>query len=74
MYDLSAYLPDALVPQYEAVRNQLVGLLELLGIAKAPTTTNKGPGTFYYSDPFTRIVRRARRHVEGPEGTERRRA
>ncbi|KAI0773737.1 endoplasmic reticulum protein [Fomes fomentarius] len=45
LYNLSAYLPDALVPQYEAVRDQLVGLLELLGIAKAPTTDNKGPDT-----------------------------
>ena len=35
MFDLSAYLPDSLLPQYEMVKEYVVSLLEMLGIAKA---------------------------------------
>ena len=34
MFNLSAYLPDALVPQYEALRDQVVAVLEVLGLSK----------------------------------------
>ncbi|KAH9853957.1 endoplasmic reticulum protein [Lenzites betulinus] len=37
LYSLSAYLPDALVPQYEALRDQLVSWLDALGFLKAST-------------------------------------
>ncbi|RPD62087.1 endoplasmic reticulum protein [Lentinus tigrinus ALCF2SS1-7] len=34
LFNLSAYLPDALIPQYEAIRDQVVAVLEMLGLAK----------------------------------------
>lgn len=34
VFNLSAYLPDALVPQYEALRDQVVAVLEVLGLSK----------------------------------------
>ncbi|KAH8113337.1 endoplasmic reticulum protein [Phellopilus nigrolimitatus] len=39
LFDLSAYIPDALVPQYEALKDSVVSLLETLGIARAPGGT-----------------------------------
>ena len=44
MYNIAAYLPDSLLPQYEAVRDGLVSALETLGLIKS---TQKGDaGTF----------------------------
>ncbi|KAI8984963.1 endoplasmic reticulum protein [Trametes punicea] len=34
LYNLSAYLPDAIIPQYEALRDQLVSWLEVVGLVK----------------------------------------
>ncbi|TFK85069.1 endoplasmic reticulum protein [Polyporus arcularius HHB13444] len=34
LFNLSAYLPDVLVPQYEALRDQVVAVLEVLGLGK----------------------------------------
>ncbi len=34
VFNLSAYLPDVLVPQYEAFRDQVVAVLEVLGLGK----------------------------------------
>ncbi|KAI0363840.1 endoplasmic reticulum protein [Pilatotrama ljubarskyi] len=34
LYNLSAYLPDAIVPQYESLRDQLVSWLEAIGLVK----------------------------------------
>ncbi|EIW62173.1 endoplasmic reticulum protein [Trametes versicolor FP-101664 SS1] len=40
LYNLSAYLPDALVPQYEALRDQFVSWLESVGLVKATPDTS----------------------------------
>ncbi|KZT12656.1 uncharacterized protein LAESUDRAFT_668484 [Laetiporus sulphureus 93-53] len=45
LYNLSAYIPDAILPQYEAVRNTLVSWLELIGIARGITTSGEAPET-----------------------------
>ena len=42
VFNLSAYLPDSVVPQYEAIRDQLVSILELFGVAKATSETAAG--------------------------------
>ena len=42
MFNLSAYLPDAVVPQYEALRDQLVSLLQILGLAQSKTDAAAG--------------------------------
>jgi len=34
LFDLSAYLPDALLPQYEFLRDYIVSVLESVGVAK----------------------------------------
>lgn len=34
LFDLSAYLPDVLLPQYELVRDYIVSVLETVGVAK----------------------------------------
>jgi protein kinase C substrate 80K-H len=36
VFDLNAYIPEALAPQYEALKEILVSWLELFGIAHAP--------------------------------------
>ncbi|KAJ8502066.1 hypothetical protein ONZ51_g219 [Trametes cubensis] len=40
LYNLSVYLPDALVPQFEALRDQFVSWLEAIGLAKASPDTS----------------------------------
>ena len=70
MYNLGEYLPDVLVPQYEAVRDQLVSLLELLGIAAKPPPTNKGPGTSPEVFELFLLLDALHRHFEDPEGVE----
>ena len=45
VYNLSAYIPDSLVPQFEALRDQLISVLEIFGLAKAPVDT--GAGGYY---------------------------
>ena len=42
VFNLSAYLPDAVVPQYEALRDQLVSLLQILGLAQSKTDAAAG--------------------------------
>ncbi len=37
MFDLSAYIPDALQPQYESFRDNLVSWLRTLGVIKGST-------------------------------------
>ena len=42
VYNLSAYLPDALVPQFEAFRDQLVSVLGVIGLAKPAADAGAG--------------------------------
>ena len=35
MFDFSAYIPDILLPQYEAVRDSLLAWLKAIGVLKA---------------------------------------
>ena len=45
VFNLSAYLPDALVPQYEALRDQVVAVLEALGLSKGVSDPAAGTPT-----------------------------
>ncbi|OSD01764.1 endoplasmic reticulum protein [Trametes coccinea BRFM310] len=40
LYNLSAYLPDSIVPQYEALRDQFVSWLEAIGLVKPAATAS----------------------------------
>lgn len=42
VFDLSSYLPDSLVPQYEALRDAVVSFLETIGIAKGIESASAG--------------------------------
>ena len=42
VYNLSAYLPDALVPQFEALRDQLLSVLGVLGLANPVADAGAG--------------------------------
>ncbi|TFK43050.1 glucosidase II beta subunit-like-domain-containing protein [Crucibulum laeve] len=39
IYDLTAYLPDSLIPQYEAVKETLVSWLRMLGVIRGEDNT-----------------------------------
>ena len=42
VYNLESYIPDALIPQYEALRDSLVSLLETLGIIRGTDSATSG--------------------------------
>lgn len=42
VFNLSAYLPDALVPQYESLRDQIVSWLALFGFAQSKSDSAAG--------------------------------
>lgn len=42
VYDITAYLPDALIPQYEALRDTLVSWLGGLGLTAPPQDKSAG--------------------------------
>ena len=44
VFDISAYIPDSILPQFEAFREGLVSLLQTLGIVKGETKTDSGAG------------------------------
>lgn len=45
VFDLSSYLPDSLVPQYETLRDAVVSFLETIGIAKGIESASAGEFT-----------------------------
>ncbi|EJF63088.1 endoplasmic reticulum protein [Dichomitus squalens LYAD-421 SS1] len=68
LFNLSAYLPDAVVPQYEALRDQLVSWLELLGLAQSKTDaaadTSKAQKTLSDAEHSLNLARREKEDKE----------
>ena len=68
MYNLSAYLPDALVPQFEAIRDQLISWLELFGLAKS--AVDGGAGTLCFEIVLSAFSDTLSRYVEDAKSTQ----
>lgn len=68
LLDLTAYLPDALVPQYENIRNTLISWLEALGIARGvpgeSADTSKARKAFTDAEHSLNLAKQERQKAE----------
>ncbi|KAH9950157.1 endoplasmic reticulum protein [Amylocystis lapponica] len=70
LFDLTAYIPDAFLPQYEVLRDTLVSWLETLGIAQGKNTASAGADNSRAHEAFTEAEQSLKRVKQEKEDAE----